>query len=78
MLTIVSEPYNYTPWSGAVNTYDNLYNHNLLNVFFDSLEELYPNGLSETDLNDILWFEPEFCYSLVGLKYDSDTGEVWA
>lgn len=29
-----------------------------------------------TDLNDLLWLEPEFCYDLVGLEYDSENGEI--
>ena len=40
---------NFGAWCGGRNTLE------LETV----LEELYPNGLSETELNDILWFDPE-------------------
>lgn len=32
------------------------------------LEELYPEGIDETQLNDILWFEPETIYEWLGIE----------
>lgn len=34
----------------------------------DILEELYPEGIDETQLNDILWFEPETIYEWLGIE----------
>lgn len=75
-MKIYAEQWNYEPWSGAVHTYGELQNRGLLDAFFDELEGLYPDGVNMTGLNDLLWFEPEFCYNLVGLKYDSESGEI--
>lgn len=75
-MKIYAESWGYKPWSGAVHTYSELYNRGLLDAFFDELEFCYPEGIDMTDLNDLLWFEPEFCYGLVGLKYDSENGEI--
>lgn len=76
MLTIISEPWNYEPWSGAVSTYNELIMRGLFDNFCEALEDCYPDGLTMTELNDILWFEPEFCYELVGLNYDSEKDEI--
>ena len=32
------------------------------------LEELYPDGMTETELNDLLWFEPETIYEWLGIR----------
>lgn len=34
-----------------------------------TLEELYPNGIDETTLNDIFWFDDEF-FAKMGCGYD--------
>lgn len=75
-MKIYAEPWNYEPWQGAVDTYDNLQSRGLLDAFFDELELCYPEGIDMAALNDLLWFNPEFCYKLVGLKYDSENDEI--
>lgn len=73
---------NYQPWSGAVETWENLDKFDKLDALESYLDEAYYNdelgegALSETELNDLLWFEPEHIYEVVGLYYDEDTGEV--
>jgi hypothetical protein len=40
---------------------------------FDSLiEELYPDGLSETQLNDILWFESDWIFEQLGISEEEE------
>lgn len=63
---------NFEPWSGAVRTYERLDNNNCLGAFEDMIDELYPDGIDETKLNDILWFDADWCYESVGLKTESD------
>lgn len=75
-MKIYAEPWNYEPWQGAVDTYNNLQSRGLLDVFFNELELCYPEGIDMTALNDLLRFDPEFCYKLVGLKYDSENDEI--
>lgn len=76
MLKLYADAWNYKPWSGAINTYNELQGRGLLDAFFNELEFCYPDGIDMIGLNDLLWSEPEFCYSLVGLKYDSENGEI--
>lgn len=68
---------NFEPWAGAKSTWNKLYNEGLLGDLEAVLEELYPDGLEETQLNDILWFEEDWCYETVGLKtYTELTEEI--
>ena len=57
----------FEAWSGAVNTMEELTNEEMV-ILEETLEELYPEGLSETQLNDILWFEDEWISEVIGRK----------
>ena len=48
---------DFTPWSGAVSTWDRIIEENKEDEFDSMIEELYPDGIDETHLNDLLWFE---------------------
>lgn len=58
---------NFKPWSGAVSTYDAIVEENKLDELDSLLEELYPEGISESKLNDILWFESDWVYAQLGI-----------
>ncbi len=72
----------YTPWSGAIDTWDNLEKFDRIDALEQFIDEMYYNDelgegvINETQLNDLLWFEPEVVYEAVGLYYDDETGEV--
>lgn len=34
------------------------------------------DGYEETQINDMMWFEPAYLASLIGLEWDSETGKV--
>ena len=58
----------FKPWSGAVETYNKLIEANKEEEFIDQLEQVFAGqDVSDTDINDMLWFEPEACFKLVGL-----------
>ena len=63
---------SFEPWSGAVDAYKYLDDHDLLDDLETILEELYPDGMDETALNDLLWFEPETVYEWLGVDVDED------
>lgn len=56
-------------WSGAKN-FANKLTYNELDQVENCLEEIYPGGMDETDLNDLFWFEPETVCDWLGLDYD--------
>ena len=72
----------YKPWSGAVDTWENLEKFDKIDLLEQILDDTYYDEsagegvINETELNDLLWFEPETVYEWVGLYYDDETGEV--
>ena len=67
---------DFKAWAGAIETWNALGQHGKISTLESVLEEIYPDGISETSLNDLLWFEPELICEWVGLTYDQDTGEI--
>lgn len=64
--------HDFEPWSGAVNTYERLERNNKLNDLEWLLPELFNGDVEETELNDLMWFEPNTVYELVGLQTESE------
>lgn len=62
----------YTPWSGAVSTYETIVEADKVEEFESLIDELYPDGIEEVTLNDILWFEPEFILESLGLSEEEE------
>ena len=58
---------DFNAWSGAEVTKSTIIENNKENEFNGLIEELYPEGLSETQLNDILWFEDEWIFETLGI-----------
>lgn len=63
---------NFDAWSGAKDTKDTILSHNKGEEFDNLIEELYPEGLSETQLNDILWFESDWLFEQLGISEDNE------
>lgn len=62
---------NFEAWSGAVSTLDRVINEGKVDVLESVLEELYPDGMDETQLNDILWFEEDWVFEMCGIRSES-------
>ena len=63
----------FTPWSGAIGTYNKLLKAGKAEEFVAHIEQVFAGeDVSETEINDMLWFEPETCYELVGLDKDGN------
>lgn len=63
---------NFEGWSGAVDTIDKIVINDKEDEFDALIEELYPDGISETQLNDILWFDEEWVLESLGIYEDDD------
>ena len=48
----------FEPWSGAKYAY-NMLTPEQLEELDQDLECIYPDGIDETELNDLLWFEDD-------------------
>ena len=58
---------NFEGWSGAVDTLDTLTDEQK-DALESNLEELYPDGMDETSLNDLLWFENDVIAEWLGFE----------
>nr|DAY24436.1 MAG TPA: Sclerotium rolfsii lectin, dual specificity, SUGAR BINDING [Bacteriophage sp.] len=64
----------YKPWCGAVSTWEDIEEANKVSDLEFLLEEIYPEGITDTQLNDILWFESDWIYESLGIT-DEDEEE---
>ena len=44
----------------------------LLNELESALEDMYPEGINQTDLNDLLWFESDYILDMLGISPEDD------
>ena len=67
---------NFKVWSGAIANAEEFPLEELdqITAELESLDE--GDGYDETQINDLMWFEPEYLASLIGLEWDSNTGKV--
>lgn len=54
-------------WSGAKDTVKYLTDEEV-NMIFEMLEELYPEGMDETQVNDFFWFEDDTIAEWLGYR----------
>lgn len=62
-------------WSGAIANAEE-FTLEELDRIGDELEAENPDGMDETEINDLMWFEPTYLASLIGLNWDSETGKI--
>jgi hypothetical protein len=61
---------DFQAWSGAIDTKNTIIDNDKADEFDNLIEEIYPDGLSETELNDILWFGDEWVFDTLGIKIE--------
>lgn len=65
-------------WSGAETTAQRIWEEQGSEGFDQLeaiLEDLYPDGIDETDLNDLLWFDADTVYEWLGIEDEEDEDE---
>lgn len=65
----------FNTWSGATDTKDVILNNGKEDEFDDWISEMYSEGLTDTELNDILWFEDEHIYDILGIEEEEEEEE---
>ena len=58
----------FKAWSGAKDTLNKLIELDKCDELEFILDDLYPDGLTDTQLNDILWFDDEWIYETLGIE----------
>ena len=71
---------NFEFWSGGKDTAEDLTDEQFDRIECE-LENEYPDGITDSELNDLFWFDREYIYKVAGVypkffKLTSDCGEV--
>lgn len=67
---------DFDAWSGAKDTKDTILENGKGEEFDSLIEDLYPDGLTDTQLNDILWFESDWIFKQLGISEDEEEEET--
>ena len=59
---------SFQAWSGAKETLERIQREGKCAELENILEDLYPDGMTETELNDLLWFDSESVYEWLGIR----------
>lgn len=59
---------SFQAWSGAKDTLDRIQREGKCEELENILEDMYPDGMTETELNDLLWFDSESVYEWLGIR----------
>lgn len=59
---------DFEAWSGAIETKNLILDAGLEEEFEELIEEIYPDGLTDTQLNDILWFDGGWILETLGIE----------
>ena len=66
---------NFEFWCGARINAEKLSNEEF-DTLENELEHLYPDGMTDTELNDLFSFDFDRVCEILGLSYNDDTGEI--
>ena len=67
---------NFEFWSGAKDNAEEFTLEELDRIGEELSVIDNGDGYEETQINDLMWFEPEYLASLIGLEWDSKTGKI--
>lgn len=65
---------NFEFWSGAKENARE-FTDKQLNQIGTILEDMYPDGMDETEINDLFWFEPETLREWLGIEEEEEEEE---
>ena len=62
----------FDAWCGAEKTLDKIISEGKAEALEFILEDLYPEGMDEIQLNDLLLYDSEWCFKAVGIRTESE------
>ena len=63
---------DFEAWAGAIETKNLILDAGLEEEFEELIEEIYPDGLTDTKLNDILWFDGSWILETLGIEEEEE------
>ena len=69
-MKLITNFIHYQPWAGARDTYALIDCNDKLEDLDRLITDCFPEGLTETALNDILWFDSDWVLSNLGIEDD--------
>lgn len=61
---------DFETWAGATDTKETIIEHGKADDFNMMLEDLYPNGITDVQLNDILWHDTNWVYEVLDINVE--------
>ena len=65
----------FKAWSGATYTQEKIIEANKEEEFDYYIEEMFPDGLTDTQLNDLLWFDGDQILEDLGITEEEEEEE---
>ncbi len=68
---------NFEAWSGGRSTLNRIINEGKCSQLESMLEEMYPDGMTDTELNDLLWHDSDTVFEWLDIRtYDQIKEEL--
>lgn len=68
---------NFEAWSGGRSTLNRIINEGKCSQLESMLEDLYPDGMTDTELNDLLWHDSDTVFEWLDIRtYDQIKEEL--
>lgn len=68
--------YDFEAWSGGEDGKNEIIEAGVVTEFENYVNEIYPEGCTDTELNDLLWFEVEVFFEDY-MNYVRDKNDNW-
>ena len=62
----------FEAWRGAVDTKNRIIEEGKAEAFNSLVEDIFPDGCTETEMNDFLWFDDEQIFEWLGISDDEE------
>lgn len=66
---------SFQAWSGAIDTKESIVNAGKADLFNALVDDIFPEGCTQTEMNDFLWFDSVSIYEMLGLNEDGEEPE---
>ena len=67
---------NFEAWSGAVDTKNRIIEEGKAEAFNSLVDDIFPDGCTETEMNDFLWFDDEQIFDMLGIVEEEEEEET--